>query len=120
MSPRPAGNCHDASATTWAEYLGRWRWGKGAGAIGAEERAGPRQTQGRQLHAPDMLISGCEAVAGLPVADPLWRDVDERFAGFEGEPTRRQWPDAFVQDAYKDIFRYKGAASVMSRPAHVP
>jgi hypothetical protein len=59
-------------------------------------------------------------VASLPVADPLWRNVDERLVGSEGEPTRRQWPDAFVQDAYKDVFRYEGAASIMSQPAHVP
>jgi hypothetical protein len=52
-----------------------------------------------------MLIPGCEAVAGLPVADPLGRDVDERLAGCEGKPARRQVPDAIVQDAYEDVFR---------------
>lgn len=29
VSPQPAGASHDASTTTLAEQLGRWRWGEG-------------------------------------------------------------------------------------------
>jgi hypothetical protein len=67
-----------------------------------------------------MLIPGGEAVAALPVTDPLGRDVDERLAGCEGWPARRQLPDASVQDADEHVFRWEGAVSVVAQPAQVP
>jgi hypothetical protein len=66
-----------------------------------------------------MLIAGSKAVAALPVADPLWRNVDQRLAGCEGWPVRRQRPDTIGQDADEDVFGWEGAASVVSQPLQV-
>jgi hypothetical protein len=63
-----------------------------------------------------MLIAGGKAMAGLPVADPLGRDVDQRLAGFEGRPGRRHLPGVIGQDADEDIFGREGAARVVARP----
>src|SRR6185437_137048 len=66
-----------------------------------------------------MLIARGKAVAGLPVADPLGRDVDQRLVGREGWPRRRQRPGALGQDADEDVFGWEGAASVVALPAQV-
>jgi hypothetical protein len=100
----------------------RWTCGAGgqrAGTIGAEERTGQHRAEGRERNAPDLLIARSEAVAGLPVADPLGRDVDQRLAGCERWPGRRQRQDALSQDADEDIFGWEGATRVVARPAQV-
>ena len=78
------------------------------------------RAEGRERNAPDVLVARGKAVTALPVADPLWRDVDQRLAGFEGRPVRRQAPDAIGQDADEDVFGWEGAASVVAQPAQVP
>ena len=68
---------------------------------------GGERAEGRARNAPDMLVAGSKAVAGLPVADPLWRDVDQRLARFEGWPVRRQSPDAIGQNADENVFGWE-------------
>ena len=75
---------------------------------------GQRRAEGCERNAPNMLIAGGKAVAGLPVADPLWRDVDKRLARCEGWPGRWQMPGAVGQDTDEDIFRWEGSASVVA------
>lgn len=58
-------------------------------------------------------------MAGLPVANPLWRHVDERFTWLERRPVVRERPGIARQDAGQHVFRWEGAAGVMSRPEQV-
>jgi hypothetical protein len=66
-----------------------------------------------------MLIGGSQAMAGLPIADPLGRYIDQRLVGLQGWPVLRQAPDTIGQDADEDIFGWERAASVMPQPAQV-
>lgn len=66
-----------------------------------------------------MLIARGKAVAGFPVTDPLGRDVDERLAGFEGWPARRQRPGVVGQDTDEHVFGREDATSIVARPAQV-
>ena len=108
----------------WASGAG----GKDAGAIGADARAGwagltglrsAERAEGHARNTPDMLIAGGQAVAGLPVADPLGRDVDQRLAGREGRPVRRQAPGVVSKNASEDVFRWEDAARIVAQPAQV-
>jgi hypothetical protein len=117
---RLAGVSHEAHEALLTEPLGPWRWGQRAGAIGADERvAGQYRAERHARNAPDLLIARSETVAGLPVTDPLGRDIHQRLAGCERWPGRWQRPGALSHDADEDIFEWEGATSIVARPAQV-